>query len=609
MFRYIAFSWTPADEVQSRAAEQLEQALLESDSWCTVFEMSGHKVYMTGNARGINDAHLLPANQGVILGRLFRRGVRMQTGESGLELSDADVRRITSSDGRALVDGFWGRYVAFLPSRNGEARVLRDPTGALPCYRVEMLGIRVVLSWLEDLVALRHALPPPPDWEVLSAHIILGQVSGRATALKGVTQVFAGELAPVDRTSDPPTMLWSAAEFCRRPSSATPAEASRLLRDTVTDCVDSWASSYASFVLRLSGGVDSSILLGILSAHEPLHDFVCLNYHSRDPGGDERAYARLCAQRHGRPLIERAVDEDFRLEELLHVARTPLPFHYIGSMGTSQADAQVCAAHHASAVLNGAGGDQLFFEVQCTWPAADYLRLRGFDRGCVGAVLDAAHLVRVSFWKSLHHAMADRGFQGNPVEGAGRYVSLMQRDAKDAASRAAPRFVHPCWLAAQDLPIGKFHQLGMVITPFDYYNHLLREAAPERIHPLMSQPLVELCLSTPTYVLTQGGRGRGLARTTFADLLPREIATRRSKGRMSNYSAKVLQRNLAFVRELLLDGLLAKHGLLDRHRTEAALADRLGASTTRATEFYAWIACETWLRVATRSSGQARPSA
>lgn len=606
MFRYIAFSWTPADDGESRVAEQLDRVLM-GGSWHAAFKMSGQGVYMRGDAKGVNEAYPLPGNQGVVLGRLFRRAGPIATGGPGVQLSDADVQRILHSEGRALIDHFWGRYVAFLSSRRGEACVLRDPTGALPCYRLEIQGIRVVLSWLEDVFDLLDVPAPSPDWEALSAHIVLGQLSGRATALKGVTQVLAGELTPLDQSCDPPRPLWSAADFCRRPSAATPAQASRLLRNTVVDCVHSWASCYESFVLRLSGGVDSSILLGILSAHQPAHDFVCLNYHSADPSGDERAYARLGAHRHGKPLIERAVDEGFQLADLLQAARTPLPFHYIGAMGTSQSDADVATAHHGGAVFNGAGGDQLFFEAQCTWPAADYLRLRGFDRGFFRAALDSAHLARVSLWSALRRALTDRQIQGNPVEGAGRHLSLMQRDALDAASRVAHKFVHPCWLTAHDLPIGKFHQLGMVISPFEYYNHLLRDAAAERVHPLMSQPLIELCLSIPTFVLTQGGRGRGLARTAFADLLPADIANRRSKGRMGPYAVRVLQSNQAFVRETLLDGLLAKHGLLDRHRTERALADRLGAGMTHTTELYAWIACETWLRVIMDSARCTRP--
>lgn len=604
VFRYIAFSWNSGDDTQSRTASALQRALHDRHCWQTAFRIAGATVYMTGHKAGVNDAYQLPPNQGVILGKLFRRDAAAPTGRDDEPLSDLEAQRIINSDGRALVDQYWGRYVAFLLTCKGNARVLRDPTGALPCYRVEVLGVNIVLSWLEDLFELRQLLGLSVDWQAVAVHIALGGLSGPETGLEGVTQILAGELTPLNPHDGSSMLLWSAADHARRTSAAVPADAARLLRDTVSDCVHRWASCYGSLLLRLSGGVDSSILLGTLANGKDARALTCLNYYAPDVAGDERAYARMCAQQHGVPLVELAVDEGFRLEALLSAALTPLPVQYVGYMGTCGADSAVAAACQAGAVFNGAGGDQLFFEAQCTWPAADYLKLRGIDRGFLRAVLDAAHLGRVSFWSALHRAMKDRGFHGNPLHGAGSHLTLMPRDALDDAISRAHRYVHPCWLAASDLPIGKFHQLGMVVSPFEYYNPHLRDQAPERVQPLMSQPLVELCLSIPTFVLTQGGRGRGLARSAFADRIPAAIATRRSKGTSGKYIVKVLRNNHDVVCELLLDGLLAKHGLLDRHRTELALADRMTSNTTSALEIHSWVACETWLRVVTaRSAG------
>jgi len=599
MFRYIAFSWQVANVDHADVARRLEEALLGRGAWHSVFETPGHRVFVTGNARGVNDAYLLPANQGVILGRLFRRGMAAPNRRGDIDITDLEAQRITHSDGRGLIEQFWGRYVAFLPSWTGQARVLRDPTGTLPCVRIQIDGVVIVLSWLEDLFKLLDFRLPSVDWDAVAAHMVLGRLSGRETLLKGVTQVLPGELAPMTTDGSTPLQLWSAAGCARRASSFDHVEAARRLRATVADCVQSWASCYQSVVLRLSGGVDSAIVLSSLVQTGATSVPVCLNYYSPGTDSDERAYARLASQRHDATLIERTVDDGFRLDEVLNVARTALPANYIGSMGTIRTDAEVAAEHGADAVFNGAGGDQLFFEVRCTWPAADYLKLRGLDQGFLGATLDSAHLGHVSFWKALRQALKDRTHRGDPLQDVIRFHTLMAQDAMVAAAAAAPRFVHPCWLAAQDLPIGKFNQLGMLMCPFEYYNHHLGEAAAERVQPLMSQPLLELCLETPTFVLTHGGRGRGLARTAFADRIPAEIVRRRSKGGMENYIATVLHRNQDFARELLMDGLLCKQGLLDRPRVEAVLAGRPGSSATFTTEIHACIATEAWLRRAT----------
>ena len=606
MFRYIGFSWNPSDPEQADLAQQLDEALFARQAWRPACKWSGHRVYTTGQTRGVNGIYLLPSNQGVILGRLFRRQDSVPAPAGDLELSEHEANRIVHSDGRALIDEFWGRYVAFLPSWTGEGRVLRDPTGTLPCYRLRIQGVSIVLSWLDDLYALLDTPAPVVNWEAIAAHMLFGRLGGRETALAGVTQILPGELTPMEPRSNAPLVLWSAVDVARRRPQADAATAAQRLRATTVACVQAWASCYEAMVLRLSGGVDSAILLGSLCHGVPPQRVTCLNYHSPGSDSDERHFARLVAQRAGAQLIERPLDPEFRLEEVLNIACTPVPANYIGGMGSIHFDAEVAAAHQAGAVLTGAGGDQLFFEFRCTWPAADYLKLRGFDRGFLEAALDSAHLGYVSFWRALHRAVVDRSFRGNPAEGAGRFLTLMRAEAMESAARLTERFVHPGWLAATDLPIGKFHQVGALICPFEYYNTYRREASPERVHPFMSQPLLELSLATPTYVLTQGGQGRALARKAFADDLPAEIAARRSKGGMEEHAVSVLRRNLPFARELLLDGHLAKQGLLARERVETALSGRPSSTAAYVSEIHTCIALEAWIqRIAGRTGRRA----
>lgn len=599
MFRYIAFTWLVSSQDQSEVSHRLDQAI-RAQGWNSALQATGQRVYMTGNKRAVNDAYPLPSGRGVVLGRLFRRSTSSPAQLVDVTLTTTEAQHIVHSNGQALIEQFWGRYVAFISQSTGQLCILRDPTGTLPCYRVEVHGVTVVLSWLEDLFHLLDKPSLPVDWDAVAAHMALGRLSGRDSCLSGVTQVLPAELSSMAAEGIASRRLWSAADIARHPSLLAPEDAARHLRGTVTHCVQSWASCQRSIVLRLSGGVDSSILLGTLAAAAAAGDIVCLNYYANGTDTDERAYARLAARRHNATLREEAVDEDFRLEDVLDVAHTATPATYIGSMGTSRTDALVAAAHDAHAVFNGAGGDQLFFERRCTWPAADYLRTRGLDRGFFKAVLDAAHLGKVSFWRCLRQALIDRSFRGDPAEDAARFLTLMNADALEAALGRAQRFLHPDWLAAHDLPIGKFHQLGMVITPLEYYNHYLGDAAPERVSPLLSQPLIELCLATPTFVLTDGGRGRGLARAAFADRIPAEIASRRSKGGTGQYISRILQRNLTFAREMLLEGLLAKRNLLDRPSVEATLAGRLDAKATHVTEIHACIAMEAWLQRMTR---------
>ncbi len=91
------------------------------------------------------------------------------------------------------------------------------------------------------------------------------------------------------------------------------------------------------------------------------------------------------------------------------------------------------------------------------------------------------------------------------------------------------------------------------------------------ILPLLSQPLVETCLSIPTWQWIDGGRDRVLVRRAFSPDLPPEIAWRRSKGGPSSFACEVIDRNKAKLQTLLLDGILAAKGLIDVSRVRRAL--------------------------------------
>ncbi|MFN3631183.1 MAG: asparagine synthase-related protein, partial [Casimicrobiaceae bacterium] len=128
-----------------------------------------------------------------------------------------------------------------------------------------------------------------------------------------------------------------------------------------------------------------------------------------------------------------------------------------------------------------------------------------------------------------------------------------------------------------------------------YYDPFEQATAPELVHPLFSQPLVELCLRLPTYLLAHGGRGRALARNAFATDLPPQVANRRSKGGMEEHITAVLHANIDFVRGLLLEGELSRRGMLDRPKVEQLLSGRPTTLVCSPSQIHGLIAVEAWL--------------
>jgi asparagine synthase (glutamine-hydrolysing) len=606
MFRYFGFSWNPEHSAQAAFARRLDDSIQRASGWRPALSGSGLRVYTWGGQQGVNGVYPLPPDRGVVLGRLFRR--RDDPSESAdPELSLGEGARILDTDGQALVDGYWGRYVAVLRSDRRGTCLLRSPGGALPCFLRHVEGVAVFFSWLEDLLALTPDSPAPGvNWEAIAALTLLGHLGGPRTALEGVSQILPGQLVPLVDDVLRPTTLWSVVNLARRPLEWGPDIAAAQLRRMVVRCVGAWSSCYDEILLRLSGGFDSAVLLGCLSAKPTVARTTCLNYFSAGSDSDERGFARLAAQRASVELIERERDATFRLDDILAVSAMPVPVSYIGYMDAGQTDADVAAAHRAQAMFTGGGGDQLFFQRRCTWPAADYLSIHGLGRNFVRVCLDAARLANVSLWQSMRRAVADQGRRDAHGEGIGRLFTLSRRDALDGL-QDVDRYIHPDLPSAADLPMGKFHHVQDLIDPPGYYDPYLTTRAPELVHPLVSQPLVELCLALPTWLLSHGGRSRALARRAFACDMPREIASRQSKGGMDEHLATILHRNLPWARELMLDGHLVRAGLLDRNKVEAALAGRSSGLHTHANEIHHHIAIEVWLRnSAEPSSGQSQ---
>jgi len=172
--------------------------------------------------------------------------------------------------------------------------------------------------------------------------------------------------------------------------------------------------------------------------------------------------------------------------------------------------------------------------------------------------------------------------------------SLLSRTAMSEAIRAAD-FLHPLLHGRRGAPSGKLYHAHQIVAPFDYYDPLGAPADPERGAPLLSQPLMELCLRIPTDVLTTGGWDRAIARRAFYAQLPPEIRNRRDKGGMAAQLRLTVERNRSLLRELLWEGQLVRAGLLDPKPLDRALTGRAQIETESG-ELLEYAGVEAWLR-------------
>jgi asparagine synthase (glutamine-hydrolysing) len=106
-----------------------------------------------------------------------------------------------------------------------------------------------------------------------------------------------------------------------------------------------------------------------------------------------------------------------------------------------------------------------------------------------------------------------------------------------------------------------------------------------------------LALRIPAYLHCKYAQDRPIARTAFADVLPADILHRGlGKGGPALWVKDVVEYNGEFLRDYLLNGILIRERMLDRKKLETVLSPRIAKSTVVATEIFAKLYIEAWLR-------------
>ncbi len=468
-----------------------------------------------------------------------------------------------SANGRAACESAvrrsWGRYVLLALDEAGRlAAVCRDPSGALDCA-VRQVGSDWVVAgavpdWLAGAITDRAGLSWTAIGEALADPIRLST----ANLLDGWRTLAPGHAF---QPYGPDQVLWSPAQAARSGGEVDPQG----LRDVVDLAVKGLVRGRDRLVVEVSGGLDSAIMAASLQAAGSAGFRLWLNTHGPFREADERAYAEAVAKRLGVSLttVERRRSEVASGLDLSH-PRTLRPGLNRLDAAYDRLQADLCAAHGVQGVLTGKGGDVAFFQTATSAILADQFRDQGFGVLTAATAPVLARRLRRSAWRTLR---------------AGLVGACSPRSYRPARNPLlSPDLVlgpgdgHP-WLSdLEGLGPGKQQQIVGFASNLGLHSPSRRTAQADLLHPALSQPVMEAVLATPTWRLTRGGHDRLLAREAFADRLPPELVRRRSKAELGAYYGRVVAANIARLRPHLLEGRLARQGLIDHSQVEAALS-------------------------------------
>lgn len=620
MYRYLVLVWNPQSLESVRALQSfgINPTTIPTE-WRVAWEESGVLALHTGTRRGATGAYPFKHDAGIVLGTLFdrQRGARHQ-----IPFDESETRAVVASGGQHLIQRYWGSYLAVVRDASEPAyHVFRDPTGTLPCYRTACKGVEVFFSHIEDRVRLLR-LRCEVNRRYLARWLLYTSLMTRDTGLEGVEELPGGERVTLSAAGTRLARLWDPAAIARTACFERPDEAAKAVRSTVQSTIDAWASCYEDITLKLSGGLDSSIVAGCLaqaptrphvtylnfaidaaSRQEPLH-MPGLDRRTAEKlraiagHGDERYFARLVADRWNVPLVERQRTNDMDLARLWQAPLSVGPPLYFSMMEIDDVEIEIARTRGTQAFFSGQAGDSVFLATLQPLPAIDFVWQHGIGRGLWEHLTATAALCKESVWtvlaKAMKYGLLRRPY-GLPASVLDRPTAVRQELIADLTDDDFEgEWVNPQSLSA--LPPGKCRHVkglaGSIFHRFVFYSG----GYAEHIDPLNSQPIWELMLRIPTYTALTGGVNRGLARRAFADLLPREIRLRQSKGTGMPFYQQLVRRNLSFIRERLLDGLLVQHGYLDRQKLVSCLTSPEPFMQLYAPSLLAYLSAEGWLR-------------
>jgi len=434
----------------------------------------------------------------------------------------------TRSDTEILVHGFeeWGiaRLLqrlngmfafALYDERNATTYVARDRIGIKPLVYAHGCDTLYFASTIRALVASGH-VPVAPDPLGIRLYIKHQFVPGVGTAIDGVQRVPpASYLAIRGGRVEPPRTYWSLPHGVdEKPGEA---EWEERLREVLHAAVKRRMRADVSVGVFLSGGLDSSIVAGIMAqqAGAPVHAFtVGFGTHA---GFDETPFARNAARRFGATLHHaECTPEQFARQAMGAAACLNEP---VGDPACVPLLAlSEVAAQHVTVVLSGEGADELF-------SGYGYYRRIGtrrarlldqFKRVALGRTASAfsgyPYAMSAKQVQSLTPRFADAGNVGLVTQNLEKqWAGPNRRDRLHCASR-----VDIQGFLADDL-------LGKVDSTTMHYSLEARV-------PFLDHHVVETAMSMPGGIKRTGREGKKVLRRAFAPLIGTELAERNKHG-------------------------------------------------------------------------------
>lgn len=436
-----------------------------------------------------------------------------------------------------------GMFAFAVWDRNRRRLLLgRDRLGKKPLYLYRSPSAVVFGSEIKALLA--HPLVSAElDERAIPGFLSYGYVPTPRTFYRGIESVPPGHVLAIGKDLRiTEHRYWSPA--VPRPGGVSPVilsaeKAAKEVRRLLTASVERRLVADVPIGAFLSGGIDSSAVVGIMSelGTQPVRTFT-IGFDDK-AGYDERPYAAMVAKHFGTDHTELVVDPN--VVDLVE----RLTWHHDQPFGDSSSIPTYLLAEltrrQVTVSLCGDGGDELFAGYERFAAGLAAARLRAVPPPLLAAGARAARAVgrrTGSFRVNRVRRFLDFAEQGLP--GAYRaWVNVVPDTVLDDLLPKADRWADDDWMAIWDSTLGA-HDLDRLLE-VNLRTYLLDDLLPkvdrmsmahglEVRTPFLDPELVEYALRLPPASKVRGFSLKRILKESVVDLLPPEIIERPKRG-------------------------------------------------------------------------------
>ena len=311
----------------------------------------GHQPFVS------DDGKIIVVQNGEIFNHVELAVELAQSGFPCRTHSDTEVLlRLYEREGIGFLHRLNGMFaIAIVDQNKGAMYLARDRIGVKPLYLHDD-GTR--LTFGSEIKAITPALGRVPDIDVtaLSHFLTYNYVPAPFTIRRGIVHLMPGHVLTVTRDMTKIERWWDL-------SAITPVHGRREqdwieeFNAILDDAVRLRMRSDVPFGAFLSGGVDSSTVVGLMARHSayPIKTF-CIGFD--DPRYDESPFAQAAADRFATDHVMERVDPDMLDLWPKAIAHCDQPHGDISFLPTYRVSE--LAVRDVKVVLTGDGGDELF---------------------------------------------------------------------------------------------------------------------------------------------------------------------------------------------------------------------------------------------------------